>query len=103
LYFVLGNTMAAQGRWSEAEQAYAGALRGDESNPDYSFNLAVSLEWLHKPVLALQYYRRAAALAGSRPARFEARALQQRIDRLQLVAERAERASRVQPVETPSD
>lgn len=69
LSMALGNLYASQQRWSEAQGAYYNALlaasRGTEGpvNPDYAFNLAVSLEQLNQRKAALDYYRQAQALA----------------------------------------
>jgi tetratricopeptide (TPR) repeat protein len=74
LQFTLGNVMAAQGRWAEAQQAFFAAVAGEPDQPDYLFNLAVSLERLRQPVAALPLYRKALEAAAVRPARFEAAA-----------------------------
>ena len=71
LHFTLGNQYAAQGRWAEAQQAYFRAYSGDPEHPDFAYNLAVSLDKLHQAKPALEYYRRALALAQSRPASFD--------------------------------
>ncbi len=55
LHFALGNVYARQDRWNEAQQAYFKAYTGDADNPDFLFNLAVSLDQLHQPKLAAQY------------------------------------------------
>lgn len=70
LYFTLGNQYAQQGRWAEAQQAYFKAYAADSENPDFAFNLAVSLDQLRQSGLALEYYRRALALAEKRAASF---------------------------------
>jgi tetratricopeptide (TPR) repeat protein len=70
LYFTLGNQYAQQGRWAEAQQAYFKAYAADPANPDFAFNLAVSLDQLRQSKLALEYYRRALALAERRAANF---------------------------------
>jgi Tfp pilus assembly protein PilF len=59
LLFALGNLYASQSRWSEAQQAYFKAYSVDESNADYLYNLAVSLDHLHQNRLAAQYYQMA--------------------------------------------
>ncbi len=59
LHFALGNIYAGDRRWTEAQQAYFEAFRIDSGNPDYLFNLAVSLDQLHQAKLALDYYRKA--------------------------------------------
>ncbi|MDA8108969.1 MAG: tetratricopeptide repeat protein, partial [Betaproteobacteria bacterium] len=82
LYFTLGNEYALQARWGEARQAYARALAADPENPDFAYNVAVSLDHLGEPGPALDYYRRALALAGRRAASFDARAAQERVQQL---------------------
>jgi tetratricopeptide (TPR) repeat protein len=83
LQFALGNLYARQNRWSEAQQAYFQAQAGDANNPDYLFNLAVSLDQLHQPKLAEQYYRRALAAAEGRPASFDSAQATSRLRELQ--------------------
>lgn len=82
LHFTLGNQFAQQGRWAEAQQAYFKAYAGDPENPDYAFNLAVSLDQLRQPALALEYYRRALALGAKRSANFSADAARARVQQL---------------------
>ena len=71
LPFVQGNQLAAQGRWPEAQQAYFNAHRADPGNADYCYNLAVSLDRMHEPRLARDFYSKAIDLARSRPAGFD--------------------------------
>jgi uncharacterized protein HemY len=71
LHFALGNVYAGQSRWPEAQRAYFKAYSGDPENPDYLFNLAVSLDQLHQGKLAMQYYNQAMAAASQRPAGFD--------------------------------
>src|SRR5688572_14354397 len=71
LHFTLGNQLAQQGRWAEAQSAYFKAFAADAENPDFAFNLAVSLDHLRQSRLALDYYRRAIALAEKRSASFD--------------------------------
>lgn len=63
LYFTLGNLHAGQSKWPDAEQAYFQAQQLEPANADYAFNLAVSLEHLNQPAVALTYYRRAQQFA----------------------------------------
>ena len=79
LHFSLGNALAEQQRWPEAQQAYFDAYRLDESNADYAFNLAVSLDRLVQRRTALDYYRLALELAAERPATFDAASVNERI------------------------
>ena len=71
LHFALGNQYAAQKHWPEAQAAYFKAYSLDPGNPDFAFNLAVSLDQLRQSKLALEYYQRALALAGMRSSGFE--------------------------------
>ena len=82
LYFTLGNQYAQQGRWAEAQQAYFRAFALDPDNPDFAFNLAVSLDQLHQPKLALEHYRRALALAEKRSASFASETARTRVQQL---------------------
>ena len=62
LHAALGNLYAEQNQWPAAQQAYfdAYSLNGSADN---AFNLAVSLDQMGKPKLALPYYQRALAQA----------------------------------------
>src|SRR6185295_6712045 len=82
LNFTLGNQYAQQGRWAEAQQAYFKAFATDPNNPDFAFNLAVSLDQLHQSTLALEYYRRALALAEKRSAAFSPESARTRVQQL---------------------
>lgn len=82
LQFTLGNQLAQQGRWAEAQQAYFKAHTSDPENPDFAFNLAVSLDQLRQPGLALEHYRRAIALADKRVANFSLEAARARVQQL---------------------
>ncbi len=64
LHASLGGLLARQGKWSPAEQAFFQAFQLQPDNADYAYNLAVSLEHLSQPGLALNYYRKALDLAG---------------------------------------
>ncbi len=83
LNFALGNLYAQQGRWNDAQQSYFRAYSADSENPDYQFNLAVSLEQLRQPKLALQYYQGALAAATQRPAAFDRNQVAGRVSELQ--------------------
>jgi Tfp pilus assembly protein PilF len=71
LNFALGNLYAQGTRWAEAQQAYFKAQTADPANPDYLYNLAVSLDHLHQPRLAAQYYERALDAARQQVAGFD--------------------------------
>ena len=71
LRFALGNIYAGDDRWNEAQREYFHAYSGDPQQPDYLFNLAVSLDHLRQPTLAAEYYASALAAASLRPAEFD--------------------------------
>jgi tetratricopeptide (TPR) repeat protein len=71
LNFALGNLLARQQRWAEAQPLYFNAVAADPDNPDYLFNLAVSLDQLRQPKVAGQHYRLALEAAQRRPAAFD--------------------------------
>jgi hypothetical protein len=83
LHFALGNQMAMQARWPEAQAAYFKALANEPDNPDYAYNLAVSLDHIRQGKLALEYYQKALTLAGSRPSTFDRTRATTRIRELQ--------------------
>lgn len=62
LHAALGNLYAEGGNWPQAQQSYFQAHHFAPTNADYAFNLAISLDHLGKPALALQYYQQAQAL-----------------------------------------
>jgi tetratricopeptide (TPR) repeat protein len=66
LHFTLGNLYADQSQWAAAQQAYFQAHHLEPVNPDYAYNLAVALEHVSQPKLALGFYRRAVQLAATR-------------------------------------
>jgi len=71
LNFALGNQLAQQGRWAEAQVQYFKAFAAEPNNPDFAYNLAVSLDHLRQPKQALEYYKHAIALAKARGASFD--------------------------------
>ena len=76
-HFALGNMFAAQRRWSEAQPSFFEALRLAPQNPDYAYNLAVSLDQLGKSKPAQEFYRRALATKGQ--AQFDRLVVEQRL------------------------
>lgn len=62
LHAALGNLYAAQNQWAAAQAAYFNASQYAPVSADYAFNLAISLEHLGKPKLALVQYQRALEL-----------------------------------------
>ncbi len=63
LFFSLGNLYARQAVWPAAQSAYFQAYNLQPDNPDYAYNLAIGLEHLEQPKLALTYYRKALELS----------------------------------------
>ena len=83
LYFTLGNLYADQSQWAPAQQAYFQAHHLDQANPDYAYNLAVALEHVSQPRLALGFYQRAVQLAAARGrANFDLPQARERVARL---------------------
>jgi len=82
LQFALGNQYAQQSRWNEAQQAYFKALAAEPNNPDFAYNLAVSLDHLRQVKPALQHYQLALKLAETRGAAFDTDAVRARIAQL---------------------
>jgi Flp pilus assembly protein TadD len=83
LHFTLGNLHAEQSQWAAAQQAYFQAHHLEPANPEYAYNLAVALEHISQPKLALGFYRRAAQLATARGrANFSLPQVQERIGKL---------------------
>ena len=82
LNFSLGNQFAQQGRWAEAQQEFFKAFTAEPDNPDFAYNLAVSLDHLRQPKLALEYYQRALRLSKTRAASFDAAAVQTRVSQI---------------------
>jgi tetratricopeptide (TPR) repeat protein len=82
LNFALGNQFAQQGRWAEAQAQYFRAFAAEPNNPDFAYNLAVSLDHLRQPKQALEYYKHAIALARARGASFDPASAEARIAQL---------------------
>lgn len=82
LNFALGNLYARQNRWPEAQQVYFNAVAADGDNPDYLFNLAVSLDHLRQSRLAGEHYRMALEAAARRPAAFDRARVEKRLGEL---------------------
>ena len=83
LNFALGNLYSGSSRWAEAQQAFFRAHVADAGNPDYMFNLAVSLDQLRQYRQAAEYYNRALAAAEHQPAGFDTTQVASRLKILQ--------------------
>jgi Tfp pilus assembly protein PilF len=82
LHFALGNLYARERRWNDAQAHYFHAVAGDTDNPDYLFNLAVSLDQLHQGRLAAQHYRLALEASERRSSTFDRPRTIRRLDQL---------------------
>ena len=82
LHAELGNYYAAQNQWPSAQQAYFDAYRLHAS-ANNALNLAVSLDQMGKPKLALPYYQRALELAQTGGNSIDKAALEARIAAIQ--------------------
>ena len=82
IHFALGNLYAAEARWGDAQQSYFEAVRGDNANPNYVFNLAVALDHLGQRDAARQQYEQALQLAENRGSAFAPASVRTRIEQL---------------------
>lgn len=82
LNFTLGNQLAQQNRWEEAQREYLKAYAAEPDNADFAYNVAVSFDHLHQGARAREYYERALALARTRGASFDVAAAQARVAQL---------------------
>jgi len=79
LHANLGDYYLKRNEWSAAQAAYFDAFSRDPKNADYAYNLAISLDQMAKPKLALQFYQQALNLGKARPAHFDTAVLEARI------------------------
>jgi tetratricopeptide (TPR) repeat protein len=89
-HFALGNLLSGQERWPEAQAAYFEACRWEPDNPDYRFNLAVSLDALRQDGLAATHYHAALAAAETAPASFALADVRARLEVLRDILAREE-------------
>ncbi len=82
LQFSLGNLLASQNRWVEAQQAYFEAYRLNGDVADHAFNLAVSLDHLGQSRLAREYYQKSLALQVRTRGQFDSAAVAKRVQEL---------------------
>lgn len=84
LHAALGSLYTERGQWSSAQQSYFEAHRLEPGNPEYAFNLAVSLDQMGKPTLALEYYKKTLELIQrTNSTSIDRRQLETRISQLQ--------------------
>jgi len=82
LNFALANAYGAQNRWQEAQGHYFRALENNPADPNYAYNLAVSLEHISQPGAAISYYRRALDNFNNGLATFSREVVDQRLEML---------------------
>ena len=70
--FALGNLYSRHSRWNDAQLAFFEAVRHRPNNPDYLFNLAVSLDQIGQRAAAKDYYQKAVTAADESNAGFNA-------------------------------
>jgi tetratricopeptide (TPR) repeat protein len=80
LNFALANVYGAQNRWQEAQNLYFKALENNPTDPNYAYNLAVSLEHISKFKVAITYYQRALANFNNGLATFDKSVVHQRME-----------------------
>ncbi len=79
LQYALGNALAFEFRMGEAEHAYLIAHTLAPDNALYAYNLAVSLDRLHRPDEALPYYEKSLSLSMQAPGLFDPHPVRRRI------------------------
>ncbi|MFZ9039110.1 MAG: tetratricopeptide repeat protein [Gammaproteobacteria bacterium] len=82
LNFALANAYSAQNRWQEAQGYYFKALQNNPGDPNYAYNLAVSLEHISQPRAAMSYYQRALENFDNGLATFSREVVDQRLEML---------------------
>lgn len=82
-YAALANIYSTEKQWLKAQKVYFKAIDITPNNPDYHFNLAITLDHLSKPKIALRYYQKALQLSIKTKPLFSILVLQQRIQQLQ--------------------
>ncbi len=79
LHFAKGIGLTQKQDWQNAQTSFYDAYRLDSGNPDFAFNLAISLDHLNQPSLARVYYERALTLSNTRTSNFDRSAATQRV------------------------
>lgn len=96
LAYALGNFYASARRWTDAQKAYFRALRLAKNeavetghvNPDYAFNLAISLEHMNQAQAARDYYQQALDFSNNYPAGFDLDVVRGRLENIGRTASR---------------
>ena len=82
LHFLKANVFAMRQQWRAAQASYFKAWENSPNNPDYTFNLAVSLDQLQQTKQALDFYQKAQGLIKNSPHNINEEALNRRIKQL---------------------
>ena len=82
LNFTLGNFYSQRKRWADAQAAYFKAYSKYPDNPDYAYNLAVSLDHLGKQAVASNYYKISLENAQQYPAKFNPDTVRKRLSEI---------------------
>lgn len=82
LQFTLGNLYIQKKNWPQAQQAFFNAWKADSQNPDYAYNLAVSLDHLGEHEAAKAFYEDSLKLATGKNVSFSEKAVKSRLAHL---------------------
>ena len=83
LHFLKANVFAVRNQWQAAQESYFNAWEKSPKNPDYVFNLAVSLDQLQQTKQALSFYQKAYSLVQTSPHNIDVSVLKNRIEQLE--------------------
>ncbi len=86
LHFLKGAAHAAENDWASAQAAFFEAHHWDQTNADYAFNLAVSLDHLGQLDSAMRFYKQAVNLAESQATGFSVSDVKKRLDQIYIDA-----------------
>lgn len=84
LNFSVANLFAKKRDWAQAQTYYFKAHQYNPSNPNYVFNLAVSLEHIGQPKAALTFYQKTRALMANTPSTINPMTVAKRLDELSV-------------------
>lgn len=84
LHFLLGSLYSSTGNWNGARESFYRAVDLDKFNPDYVYNLAVSMDHTASYREALSYYKQAKAISLVASPTFSLESLNARINALEI-------------------
>lgn len=84
LHFLLGSLYSSTGNWNGARESFYRAVDLDKFNPDYVYNLAVSMDHAASYREALSYYKQAKAISLVASPTFSLESLNARINVLEI-------------------